>query len=319
MILVIGATGCIGRAVVDRLVSSGHQVKCLWHWGKWRRVPLKATLTGGDVRNLDSLIQAMGEDGVDTVINLASIRRETAQDHYDDVHITGTRNVIEAMKATRLNRLITVGSLGAEGRSPYALLRSLGKAEDLVRASGLNFTVLKSAAVYGEGDWLTSWISGISRTLPFVMPLPHAGETKLQPIWVGDVAACVDRAISLRQTYRQIVPIGGPQSLTLADIAQTTLKASGKQRRLMRVPSTFTRQIHTIISRFSGALSLDELESLSYNRTTEVSGVHRVFGFAPAKMPLRLAYLSPTYEAPPLPVQFKPQRRWRIQRIFGRG
>jgi uncharacterized protein YbjT (DUF2867 family) len=321
MILVIGPTGCIGRPLVDRLVSSGHQVKCLWHWGNWRRVPLKAAITGGDVRNVDSLAQAMSEDGVDTVINLASIRRETRTDTFDDIHITGARNVVEAMKRTGINRLISLSCLGAEGRSPYPMLRSLGKAEDVVRSSGLNFTVLKSAAVYGENDWLTAWFSGASQTMPFVMPVPHAGETKLQPIWVGDVAACIDRAINLRQTFRQIVQIGGPQSLTLADIAQTTLKATGRQRRLVRVSSTFTKQLYRLMRHVKGALNLDELEALSYNRTTEISSVHRVFGFAPAKMPTRLAYLAPGYAPPPLPVQFKPQHRWSTlrARLLGRS
>jgi uncharacterized protein YbjT (DUF2867 family) len=319
MILVIGPTGCIGRAVVDRLVSSGHQVKCLWHWGQEHRVPRQVVITGGDVRNQDSLYDAMSDDGVDTVINLASIRREDEYDTFEEVHIAGARNVVEAMKRAKVGRLITIGCLGAEGRSPFPLLRSLGKSEELVRASGLNFTVLKSAVVYGENDWLTSWMSGMAKTVPFVLPVPHAGETKLQPIWVGDVAACVERCLSLRQTYRQIVPIGGPQSMTLNDIASTTLKAVGKQRRLVRVPSAFTKQIFGALARFRGALNHDELESLSYNRTTDISGVHRVFGFAPAKMPTKLAFLAPTYEPPPLPIQFKPQPRWNLrQRLLNR-
>ncbi len=319
MILIIGPTGCIGRAVVDRLVTSGHQVKCLWHWGEWHLVPRRVAICGGDVRNPASLQQAMAEDGVHTVINLASIRRESPDDSFEGVHITGMRNVIDAMKNTGVNRLITVGCLGAEGRSPYAMLRSLGKAEDIVRSSGVNFTVLKSAAVYGEGDWLTSWISGMAKAMPFVMPVPHGGETKLQPIWVGDVAACVDRCLNLRQTFRQVVPIGGPQSLTLNDIALTTLKATGKQRRLMRVPTTLTRQVFGMFERVRGALQQDEMDALSYNRTTETSGVHRVFGFAPAKMPTKLAYLAPTYEPPPLPIQFRAQPRWNLrQRLLGR-
>lgn len=175
MILVTGATGCIGRAVVERLVSSGHQVKCLFHWGREHLCPRRVVITGGDVRNEDSIYEAITDGGAcDTVVHLAYIRRETKEDTFDEVNIAGTRNVISAMKRANIKRLIVVGCLGAESRSPYPLQRSLGKAEEIVRASGLNFTVLKSAVVYGEGDWLTSWLAGIATDFPFVMPLPHS-------------------------------------------------------------------------------------------------------------------------------------------------
>ena len=302
MILVTGATGCIGRTVVERLTSAGHGVKCLWHWNHEHLVPRKVSITGGDTRNLRSLVEAMEE--VDTVIHLASIRRETKTDSFEDVNIGGMRNVVEAMKQVKVNRLITVTCLGAEMRSAYPFLRAAGKAEEIARASGLNFTVLKSAVVFGRGDWLTSWITGMASSMPWVLPLPHGGVTKLQPIWVGDLAACIERCLSTRSTYRQVVPVGGPQALTLSDIAETALKARGIRRRLVRVPSALTRQVARFLARFRDALDEHEMEALSYNRTTEVGSVHRVFGFAPAKLQNKIAYLKPGYTPPPLPVRF---------------
>ena len=313
MILVTGATGCIGRAVVERLVSSGHQVKCLWHWEREHRVPLRVSIAGGDLRNQDSLFDAMSDDGVDTVVHVAGLRRESGDDTFDAIHIQGTRNVVEAMKRAKLIRLITVGSLGAEGRSPYPLLRSLGKAEEVVRSSGLNFTVFKSAVVYGEGDWLTAWLAGLAKNVPMVMPIPHSGETKLQPIWVGDLAACIDRSLTLRQTYRHILSVGGPQSLTLADIALLASKATGKQRRIVRVPSSLTRRVFAMLASFKHALNAEELDALGYNRTTEISSVHRVFGFAPARMGTRLAHIAPGWQPAPPTVQFRPQPRWNLR------
>jgi len=302
MILVTGATGCIGRAVVERLTSAGHTVKCLWHWDREHPAPRKVTIVGGDTRNLASLVEAM--EKIDTVVHLASIRRETRADSFEEVNIGGMRNVVEAMKQTQINRLITVSCLGAETRSPYPFLRAIGKAEEIARASGLNFTVLKSAVVYGPGDWLTSWIAGVASSLPFVLPLPHGGATRLQPIWVGDLAACVERCLSTRATYRQVVPIGGPQALTLADIADAVLSARGVRRRLVRVPTGLTRQAARFLSRFQSALDEREIEALGHNRTTETGGVHRVFGFAPARMQTKLDFLRPDYAPPPPPVRF---------------
>jgi uncharacterized protein YbjT (DUF2867 family) len=308
MILVTGPTGCIGKAVVERLTSSGHSVKCLWHWGHEHLVPRRVVITGGDVRNTNSLVEAM--EDVDTVIHLACLRRNTSDATVEDVNVEGARHVVEAVKKAGVPRLISMGCLGAEARSAYPYLRTMGKAEEIVRASGVNFTVVKSAAVYGEGDWLTTWLHGISTDFPFVMPLPHKGETKLQPIWVGDLAACVERCLSVRSTFRQVVPIGGPQSLTISDIAQLTLNATRRKRRIVRVPGSLTKQIASFLARCRGALNELEIESLSYNRTTEIGSVHRVFGFAPAKMQTKLAFLGPDRDQPPLPVRFAPQPRW---------
>lgn len=304
MILVTGPTGCVGKAVVDRLTSSGHTVKCLWHWGHEHRVPARVALTGGDVRNLDSLRLAMMEDEIEAVIHLASIRRETATDKFEDVHVQGTRNVVEAVKQAKIKRLIVVSAIGAEGRSAFPFLRSIGKAEEIVRSSGLNYTILKSAVVYGDGDWLTTWLDGLATEIPLVMPVPHSGDTKLQPIWVGDLAACVERSLQTRSTFRQIVPVGGPQALTLAEIAQLTMRANGCSRRLMRVHTRFTQHFVNLVARYRGALTPPEVEALSYNRTTEIGGVHRIFGFAPAKMQTKLAHLLPNREVPPPNVRF---------------
>lgn len=317
MILVTGPTGCIGKAVVERLTSSGHSVKCLWHWGHEHLVPRRVVITGGDVRNTNSLVEAM--EDVDTVVHLACVRRGTQQDSLDDVNIGGTRNVVEAVKQAGVPRLITAGCLGAEARSAYPYLRSMGKAEEIVRASGVNFTVVKSAVVYGEGDWLTTWLTGISNDFPFVMPLPNRGETKLQPIWVGDLAACIERCLTTRSTFRQVVPIGGPQSLTLAEIALLTMNVTRRKRRLVRVPASLTKQAASFLARCRGALTELELEVLTYNRTTEIGSVHRMFGFAPAKMQTKLAFLSPGHEPPPLPVRYPTTSASQAQRAKPSG
>jgi NADH dehydrogenase len=254
------------------------------------------------VRNVQSLVDAM--EDVDTVIHLASLRRDIGGNHAEDVNATGTRNIVDAAKKAKVSRLITVGCLGAEVRSAYPYLRSIGKAEEIVRSSGLNFTVLKSAVVYGEGDWLTSWLSGIATGMPFLMPLPHRGETRLQPIWVGDLAACIERCLNTRSTFRQVVPVGGPQSITLAEIAQITLGATKTKRRFVRVPTSLTHQISQFLAHYHGSLTEMEIYALSYNRTTEIGSVHRMFGFAPARMPTKLAYLRPDREPRPLPVRF---------------
>jgi NADH dehydrogenase len=251
---------------------------------------------------MNTLLEAM--EGVDTVIHLASTRHETSKDRFEDVNVTGTANVVEAAKQMRVPRLISMGCLGAEARSAFPFLRSMGKSEEIVRSSGLNFTVIKSAVVYGEGDWLTTWLDGIARSVPLVMPLPHHGDTKLQPIWVNDLAACIERCLTTRSTFRQVVPIGGPQSLTLTDIAQITLNATRRKRRFVRVPTSMTHQIARFLAHCRGALSETEIDALSYNRTTEIGSVHRMFGFAPARMPNKLDFLHPDYTPPALPVRF---------------
>ncbi len=115
MILVTGPTGCIGKAVVERLTSSGYPVKILWHWGREHLVPRKVSIIGGDVRNMPTLLEAL--EDVDTVIHLASTRRDMPNASTEDVNVMGTQNVVQAVKQMRVPRLISVGCLGAEARS----------------------------------------------------------------------------------------------------------------------------------------------------------------------------------------------------------
>ena len=121
---------------------------------------------------------------------------------------------------------------------------------------------------------------------------------------MGDLAACVERCLTTRSTFRQIVPVGGPQSLTLAEIAQATLAASRRPRRLIKISSRFTQHLAGFVARCQHSLNLLELESLSYNRTTEIGGVHRTFGFVPAKINSRLAFLAGNRELSHAPVRY---------------
>jgi len=102
----------------------------------------------------------------------------------------------------------------------------------------------------------------------------------------------VVRSLTTRSTFRQVVPIGGPASMQLGEVFETTLRAAGRRRRLIRVPTTMTHQVAQFLARFRGALSEPEIEAMAYNRTTEIGSVHRMFGFVPAKMANKLDFLG---------------------------
>ncbi|HEY3341287.1 MAG TPA: hypothetical protein VGK81_04675, partial [Anaerolineae bacterium] len=83
-----------------------------------------------------------------------------------------------------------------------------------------------------------------------------------------------------------------------------TLNVTRRKRRFVRVPTSMTHQIARFLAHCRGALSETEIDALSYNRTTEIGSVHRMFGFAPARMPNKLDFLRPDYIPPALPVRF---------------
>ena len=168
-------------------------------------------VVSGDVDSLPALRMAMHNAA--TVIHLAAVHGETASRNFDAINVQGTRNVIEAMREVGISRLITLSLIGADDHSAYLYLRSKGLADEIVRQSELDYTIIQSSAVYGPGDKWTEVIAAALQRLPF-FPIAGDGRSRLQPIWVNDLVACFAACLTDPKTIKQTYVVGGPQHLT---------------------------------------------------------------------------------------------------------
>ncbi len=294
MILVTGGAGFVGSHLIPRLVETGENVKCLDRslakagTGK----ASGAELVLGDVSNRQSLEQAMS--GVESVIHLVAILRESKGATFDGVNVQGTKNVVQAALGAGVKRFIHIGALGAGPNPRYRYAYSKWQGEEAVRSSNLDYTILEPSIMFGTGAGFITRLIRSLKTFPFLAPIPGSGKTRFQTIWVEDVATCVLKALGGEKS-RQTCKIGGPEHLTYEPILDAVIDALGTKRIKVHLPLLLMRPAVTAMEKVMSdpPVTLGELKQLEVDNTTDLDSVERQFGFRPLPLSQGLDYIKP--------------------------
>jgi uncharacterized protein YbjT (DUF2867 family) len=293
MILVTGGNGFVGSHVVPRLAGeSGAPVRVLIR-PTAETSSLKTSgldIARGNVTAPESLREAM--KGVDTVIHLVAVPIERGRQSFEAVNVNGTRNVVATAREAGVKRFIHMSALGASKEARYPYTYSKWLAEEAVRSSGLDYTILKPSAQFGEGDGFFGAFAGLIGISPLIFPSPGRGDTVFQPIWVEDVATAVVKSLGDTRTCGQTIEIGGPEHLTYDQMVRAVLAAMGKQRRIVHVPIPLMR----VPLFFFGLLPYPPVDSgqldlLNVRNATELDATERRFGLKPRRLSEGLDYL----------------------------
>ncbi|MFC7046912.1 complex I NDUFA9 subunit family protein [Halobacteriaceae archaeon GCM10025711] len=234
-VLVTGGTGFIGTHLCRELHERGHDVTALSRSPGDADLPAGVETAVGDVAAYDSIQNAFeGQDVVVNLVSLSPLFKPSGGDRmHDEVHRKGTENVVRAAEEHGLRKVVQMSALGADSDADTAYIRAKGRAEEVVRESDLDWTVVRPSVVFGEGDEFTEFTKLL--TTPYVTALPGGGRTRFQPIWVGDlvpmVADCVEPEHD-GETYE----FGGPEVLTLADVTRLVYRSEGKSVTVLPVP-----------------------------------------------------------------------------------
>lgn len=294
MILVTGGTGFIGQALVRHLAESGREVRVLLRPSSQspnlpRGVAVEAAVSGlTDGRGLRAAMV-----GVDTVYHLAGIERRGAYASLLEVDIRGTQAVVEAAMDARVRRFFFLSHLGADRGSAYPVFKAKAIAEEAIRRSGLDYTIVRSALVYGPQDGFTTSLAQLLYALPAIFLTPGDGQNLLQPLWVEDLAACLAWALEDDATRNQVYEVGGPEALTFNQIIEILLKTLEIRRALVHVRPPYLRGLTVFLEDLLPYLpvSVYLLDYLATNRTCALDTLPRTFNLAPARFSQRLAYL----------------------------
>ncbi|MBF0194927.1 MAG: complex I NDUFA9 subunit family protein [Magnetococcales bacterium] len=260
MILVTGCTGFLGSAIVKSLLESGHKVRGLARHGG----PFKdGSITGidivhGSILEPETLARAM--EGVEKVIHLVGILVETKGQTFSGVHLQGTKNVLQAAKDANVKRYLQMSSMGTRPHATSKYHQSKWLAEEAVRSSGLNITILRPSVIFGPYDEFTTMFAKMARYSP-VLPLIGAGENMMQPVWVEDVAQFVNKALNDQQTFDKTYELGGPEQLTFKTILTEISKATNKRRAILPIPLPVLRLQAGLLEKLhpKPPLTLDQL------------------------------------------------------------
>jgi uncharacterized protein YbjT (DUF2867 family) len=236
MILVTGATGTVGKALLPRLLEDGHDVRALVRdprrLGR-HRVEVRIAL--GDLPHMgDRHLQRQALRGVDTVIHLAAAIRDQHGTPIEEVNGLGTVRLLRAAEVAGVERLVFFSAMGANEFQRTRFFRAKALAERAVVSSPLATTVFAPSVVYDSSDpWIT-----VMRRLALLPVLPVSGSARAayQPIWSEDVARCVVAALGEDAAGSRRYELAGPETLTYEQMARTIAKAAGRERPVVHVP-----------------------------------------------------------------------------------
>jgi uncharacterized protein YbjT (DUF2867 family) len=286
-VFVTGATGFVGRAVIQALRAEGHVVRCLVRRGS------ETDLHGfeaierveGDILGPIATLEAEIA-GCDTVVHLVGIIREHKSRgiNFDRLHHVGTRNVITAAGAAGARRFLHMSALGTRAGARAKYHRTKWAAEEAVRASGLAWTIFRPSVIYGPGDGFISMLAGMVSRLP-VVPVIGDGRQRLQPVPVEHVAAGFARAVTVETSVKQAYTVTGPDAVSMIELLELIGAIYHRRVRTARVPLGFIRPVAKVLHRTpSFPVTPDQLLMLEEDNTGDGSAFYTAFGLTP--MPL---------------------------------
>jgi NADH dehydrogenase len=304
IVLVTGASGFIGKPVVDALVEAGFGVRALTrNPARWPRPPCEAVrVTAGDVRDVGSL--AAAASGASAVVHLAAALSDEPESY--DVNVAGAEHLVAACRETNCTRIVNVSTQSAKLARQGLYGRTKAAADAVFRASGLRVTTLRPSLVYGdEPSGVFGTLSRFVRRLP-VLPVLGDGRWISAPVHVRDVASAAVACLGRDGTIGKSYDIGGPELLSFDELIDAVAAAHGVRVRKLHVPFGVSLLAARVAAALLPRAPITVSNVLGSNQDTaiDIAPARRDFGFEPMDLARGLALalgprVAPACEAPP--------------------
>lgn len=300
LVTVFGGSGFVGGQVVRALAKAGYRVRVAVRQPNlaYRMRMLgdvgQIEVVQANVRVPSSVARAL--DGAEACVNLVGVLWESGRQKFQSIHAMGARNVAEAAAKVGVKRLVHVSAIGADVNAKAKYARSKGDGEAAVRAAFPGATIVRPSIVFGPEDDFFNRFAQMAALAP-VMPLV-GGDTKFQPIFVGDVAAVIAKAVASPAAVGVTYELGGPTVYTMREILELILVETGRNRPLLPVPWPLAGLIGSLgdlqasILPLAPPLTTDQVEMLKDDNVAD----HGLPGLAEAGVvPTAVEAVVPTY------------------------
>ncbi len=294
MILVTGGTGFIGSHLVNQLTANGLPVRLLLN-------PSKETpniIKGQNVEvTLSSLIDERGLrsalNDVDVIYHLATAEQLGSRADLMKVEIEGTKVISSLAKAAGVTHFIYVSHIGADRASAFPLLQAKGIAEHFIKESNINYTIIRSAIVFGKGDNFTINLVKLIKKSPGFLFLPGDGNTLIQPLWIDDLVASLIWTLDIKEIINRTIEIGGPEYLSIKEVIKTLINTLMVKRALFEISPVYLKTLTEFLEIFNKKFptSVFWLDYLAENRICDIDSITRYFQITPARFSHHLDHL----------------------------
>jgi uncharacterized protein YbjT (DUF2867 family) len=269
VLLLTGATGIVGRALLRRLTASGESVRCLVR--DPRRLGadrVRVQIALGDLADPPSFRNAMR--GVKTVVHLAAAIRDQPAGSIEELNGIATWRMVQAAERAGVEHFVFLSALGAVRHDRTRYLRAKALAESAVLASDVRHTVFAPSFVYAPGDPFLTMVERVGMLLP-VVPISGRGVALYQPIWADDVADAIASVLGGAGAGDRRYELAGPQTLSHQQIVELVLSAAGRARPTVSVPTPIVsrglRVLETLMQSRAPS-TWDEAELLEVSMTS---------------------------------------------------
>jgi NADH dehydrogenase len=292
MILVTGGTGYVGSRLVQKLAELGRPVRLIARDVAARhKAPENVEVSLGEVTAPATLAAAMA--GVDMVIHLVAIIRERGSVTFERINYEGTVHVVDAAVAAGARRYLQMSALGALPDPQFPYHDTKYRAEQYVKASGLDWTIFRPSLIFGPGDQFFTTLAGLAKfPVPFV--LPDGGTARFQPVWLRDVVDAFIRALDDPASIGQTYELGGPEIMTYREMVRILMDVTGRHRPMLPLPAAFIRPAAFVMDRVlpQPPVTPEQLKMLRLNNSTAHSATATLIERHPKSLREGLDYLK---------------------------
>lgn len=286
-VFVTGATGFVGGAIVQQLQKEGHSVRMLVRnksVGEMRE-RAGAEIQIGNVLDPESLQGAL--KGIDAVIHLVGIISEVGQSTFENIHVRGTRNVVVAAKEQGVKRFVHMSALGTRANAVSRYHKTKWEAEEIVRGSGLEFTIFRPSLIFGPRDMFVNLFAKIICRSPIV-PILGRRKAKFQPVAIETVADAFVKSLAEVRAVGHTFDLAGPERFTMSEIIDQILAVMKRKRLKMQIPAPlariqagFLQFLFPVILRKAPPLNRDQLIMLREDNVGNAQPANELFGLRP--------------------------------------
>ncbi len=239
LVTIFGGSGFLGRNLVRNLAKDGWRIRVavrrptfahdLKPLGKVGQI----SIVQANLRDADSIMRAV--DGADAVINLVAILKETGRQRFPTIHHQGALWVAQAAERAGVERMIHVSALGAADDSPSAYARTKKAGEDAVLSVLPDATIVRPSILFGQDDSFFNRLGNVARMFPLFPVI--GGDTKVQPLYVGDAASAIQKILSDKTAKGRVFELGGPEVITVGEASALVNELTERRRPMIPVPN----------------------------------------------------------------------------------